>query len=175
MLIKKTLAGIVSSLIVATVLGGQGTPQTSRAVANLEPTQGNTAKGTVTFEETGGKVSATAKVSGLKAGKHGFHIHEKGDCSAPDAASAGGHYNPESKAHGTPDAPEHHTGDLGNVEADAKGDASLSRTYDFLSLSGPNSIVGKAVIVHIQEDDFKTQPTGNAGARVACGVIQPKP
>ena len=116
-----------------------------------------------------------ADISGLKPGKHGLHIHEKGDCSAPDATSAGGHFNPDKKNHGAPDASEHHMGDLGNIEANAKGKAHLDRTVDFLTIAeDPNSIAGKAVIVHAQEDDLKSQPVGNAGARVACGVITKK-
>jgi Cu-Zn family superoxide dismutase len=116
-----------------------------------------------------------ADISGLKPGKHGLHIHEKGDCSAPDATSAGGHFNPEKKNHGAPDAAEHHLGDLGNIEAAAKGKAHLDRTVDFLTIAvDPNTIEGKAVIVHAQEDDLHSQPVGNAGARLACGVITKK-
>ena len=152
------------------------TPARSRAqeiYAVLSPTQGNTVMGTVTFTESNGKVHVVANVAGLKAGKHGFHIHEKGDCRAPDAASAGGHFNPTSKAHGAPEATEHHIGDLGNLEADSNGQAKLDRNFDFLALScGPNSILGKAAVVHDGEDDLKSQPAGNAGPRVACGVIQ---
>ena len=153
-------------------------PRWSRAQeleAILNPTQGNMVMGTVTFTESNGKVHVVANVTGLKAGKHGFHIHEKGDCSAPDAASAGGHFNPTTKAHGAPEAAEHHIGDLGNLEADSSGQAKLDRTFDSLTLaSGPNSILGKAVVVHGGEDDLKSQPAGNAGPRIACGVIQEK-
>jgi len=146
-----------------------------RAVANLAPTQGNNVKGTVTFTENQGKTRIVANVTGLTPGKHGFHVHEKGDCSAPDASSAGGHFNPGGHKHGSPDAPEHHAGDLGNIEADSKGRAHLDQTVDFLTVAdGPNAVVGRAVIVHSQEDDLQTQPTGNAGARVACGVIEKK-
>ena len=145
------------------------------AVANLAPTQGNNVKGTVRFDESNGKVRVVADVTGLKPGKHGFHIHEKGDCSAPDATSAGGHFNPEMHKHGAPDSPEHHLGDLGNIEADANGKAHYDRTVDFLTIAvDPNTIAGKAVIVHAQEDDLQSQPVGNAGARLACGVIEKK-
>ena len=150
--------------------GGSG-----KAVANLAPTQGNSVKGTVSFNESKGKTHIVANVTGLKPGKHGFHIHDKGDCSAPDGSSAGGHFNPVTHKHGAPDASEHHAGDLGNIEADSKVRARLNRTVDFLTVSdGPNSVVGRSVIVHGQEDDFQTQPTGNAGARLACGVIEKK-
>lgn len=144
-------------------------------IAVLKPTQGNQVKGTVKFNEHGGKMRVVADISGLKPGKHGLHIHEKGDCSAPDATSAGGHFNPDIKSHGAPDAAEHHMGDLGNIEANAKGKAHIDRTVDFLTIAeDPNSIAGKAVIVHAQEDDLHSQPVGNAGARVACGVIAKK-
>lgn len=145
------------------------------ATVTLKPTQGNNVQGTVRFREQKGKTRVMAQISGLSPGKHGFHIHEKGDCSAPDASSAGGHFNPGSAQHGSPDAAQHHAGDLGNVEADAKGRARLDRTVDFLTVSdGPNSVAGKAVIVHAQPDDLQTQPTGNAGGRQACGVIPKK-
>lgn len=145
------------------------------AIAKLAPTQGNDVKGTVTFNEHNGKTRIIANVTGLKPGKHGIHIHEKGDCSAPDATSAGGHFNPENHKHGAPDASEHHAGDLGNIEANAKGKAHLDRTVDFVTVSdGPHSVVGKGVIVHADEDDLQSQPVGKAGARVACGVVEKK-
>src|SRR3989440_424771 len=106
----------------------------------------------------------------LKPGKHGFHIHEKGDCSAPDAMSAGPHFNPKHQHHDGPTGTERHAGDFGNVEADASGKGHLEWKGK-LDLSGPNSIIGKSVIVHEKEDDLKTDPAGNSGARFACGVI----
>jgi Cu-Zn family superoxide dismutase len=139
----------------------------------LKPTQGNKVAGTITVATMGSGVHFTGTITGLTPGKHGFHIHEKGDCSAPDATSAGGHFNPENKAHGAPDAPEHHAGDLGNIEADASGAAKVNVHMNGITLgSGADSVMGKAIIVHANPDDLKTQPTGNAGARVACGVIQ---
>ncbi len=148
--------------------------QQNQAVAVLEPTQGNNATGQVTFKTQGEGVLVVADFEGLPAGKHGFHVHEKGDCSAPDASSAGGHYNPENTPHGAPDAPpsERHVGDLGNLEAGQDGTAHYERVDPLLSLSGPNSIIGKAVIVHAKADDFTSQPTGDAGPRLACGVIE---
>jgi superoxide dismutase, Cu-Zn family len=131
-----------------------------------------TVKGTVEFKQTDDGVEVTANLEGLKKGDHGFHIHEKGDCSAPDAASAGGHFNPSKHKHGAPDAAEHHEGDLGNLTADADGKATKTFTMKGITLDeGETSIVGKGFIVHEKADDMKTQPTGNAGARVACGVI----
>ena len=142
-------------------------------VAVLKPTQGSQVKGTVQFNEIPPKVHIVADVTGLTPGKHGFHIHEKGDCSAPDASSAGGHFNPDNAKHGAPDAAEHHMGDLGNLEADASGHAHYDRTVDFLELAvDPKTIDGKAVIIHAGEDDLRSQPAGNSGARVACGVIR---
>ena len=110
--------------------------------------------------------------SGLVYGEHGFHVHEKGDCSAPDGTSAGGHFNPGGKPHAARDAAARHAGDLGNLKADPYGLARVDFVDSTLSLSGADSIVGKAVIIHEKADDFTTQPTGNAGARQACGVIE---
>ena len=147
--------------------------QAQIATATLAPTAGNTTAGTVTFTQKGSKVAVEAKVSGLTPGNHGFHIHEKGDCSSGDGMSAGGHFNPTGKPHGNPSAPDHHAGDMPMLVADASGNASLSSDVDVMTIgSGATDIVGKAVIVHKDADDFTTQPTGNSGARVACGVIR---
>lgn len=147
-------------------------PPPLKAVADMAPTEGSEVRGTVTFEETDGNVLVTAELSGLAPGMHGFHIHEVGDCSAPDATSAGGHFNPMDAMHGGPGSAEHHSGDLGNIEADENGNASYNSTLGYLTLGeGPTSIVGRAVIVHEKEDDLESQPTGAAGARLACGVI----
>lgn len=149
-------------------------PAPLKAVAELKPTEGNSVAGTVTFEEgADGSVHITGKVSGLTPGKHGFHIHAVGDCSAADGSSAGGHFNPDGTDHGAPDSPTHHVGDLGNLEADEQGNAEYHANYNFLTLKdGPHSVIGKAVIVHSGEDDLVTQPTGGAGSRLACGVIE---
>jgi Cu-Zn family superoxide dismutase len=142
------------------------------AVAKLEPTKGNNVTGTVRFTQKGDKVLVEAKVSGLTPGPHGFHIHEKGDCSSGDGLSAAGHFNPLGKAHAHSGTPERHAGDLPPLEADASGNASLNTELDVIKVgSGDTDVIGKAVIVHVAPDDFKTQPTGNSGARVACGVI----
>lgn len=138
-------------------------------VVELQPTQGNAVKGTITLMAMGDGVHFSGTLSGLTPGKHGFHIHETGDCSAPDASSAGGHFNPTSKNHGAPDAAEHHAGDLGNIEADSYGNAEVNVHINGLTL---DAVKGKALIVHADADDFQTQPTGNAGARVACGVVK---
>lgn len=142
------------------------------AVAVLSPAPNGKVKGQVTFlEETEG-VRVTANIEGLTPGKHGFHIHEKGDCSAADFTSAGGHFNPAAAKHGSPTDPEHHAGDFGNLEANEQGVARFERVFQWLTFKGTNSILNKAVIVHEKADDMVTQPTGNAGGRLACGVIQ---
>jgi Cu-Zn family superoxide dismutase len=149
-------------------------PAAPSARVELKPTQGNTTAGVLQSAPMGDGVHFSGTITGLPQGKHGFHIHETGDCSAPDASSAGGHFNPDGKQHGSPDAAEHHAGDLGNIEADATGSVTVNIHAGGLTLEAgrPNSVVGKSVIVHAAADDFKTQPTGNSGARLACGVIQ---
>ena len=150
-------------------------PAPPTAIAYLNPTQGSKVRGTVTFTEVAGGMRVVADVTDLDPGEHGFHIHEKGDCSAPDASSAGGHFNPHSMPHGSPEAEQRHAGDLGNLVADNLGKAHIDRVDKHLSFNGPDSIVGRAVIVHAKRDDLATQPTGNAGGRVACGVINLQP
>ncbi|MEP6678338.1 MAG: superoxide dismutase family protein [Betaproteobacteria bacterium] len=143
------------------------------AVADLAPTTGNQTSGTVTFAQRGDKVVVVAKVSGLTPGQHGFHLHEKGDCGSGDGMSAGGHFNPFTKPHGSPLAPDHHAGDLPMLAAAGNGNATLEIELGLMTIgSGAGDIVGRAVIVHKDPDDFTTQPTGNSGARVACGVIR---
>lgn len=142
-----------------------------KAICILYPTQGNNASGTIMFTKTGEGIKVTADLQGLSKGKHGFHIHEFGDCSSPDGMSAGGHFNPEGKPHAGPMDMMRHEGDMGNVEADDAGKAHLEYVDKMLSFEGPHSILGRSVILHKGEDDYKTQPTGNSGARVACGVI----
>jgi Cu-Zn family superoxide dismutase len=144
------------------------------AEARLKPTQGYTATAVVHFDEVaGGLVQVSAQIEGLEPGPHGFHIHEKGDCSSPDASSAGDHFSPQQHTHGAPtdSAKYRHAGDLGNVIADENGIVVLTdKTFD-IELNGQNSIIGRAVILHEREDDLQTQPSGDAGNRVACGVI----
>src|SRR5437763_10008508 len=142
----------------------------TKATCKLESKSGSQVTGTVTFTKVGDEIQVVADIQSLKPGKHGFHIHEKGDCSAADAASAGAHFNPTQKHHGGPMTVDHHTGDLGNIEADASGKAHLDWKGK-LSLSGKDSIIGRSVVVHEKEDDLKTDPAGNSGARIACGAI----
>lgn len=177
--------GMAGALALVIVLTGCGSGQQSgagnteapadtsgmRAVAELAPTQDQTARGTVLFAERADGVHVTARLSGLAPGEHGFHIHAVGDCSAPDASSAGPHFNPDSTAHGSPEASPHHQGDLGNVTADANGEAVYEKTLQGVRLAG---ILGKAVVVHASPDDMTSQPAGNSGGRIGCGVIQPQ-
>jgi len=141
------------------------------AVCVLYPTVGNKIFGTVRFTQVTGGVKIVADIRGLTPGKHGFHIHEYGDCTFLDGNSAGAHFNPKSMSHGAPMDTMRHEGDMGNIEADASGNAHLEYVDNTISITGNASILGRSVIVHQNEDDLKTQPTGNAGARIACGVI----
>jgi Cu-Zn family superoxide dismutase len=143
------------------------------AIAMIYPTQDQTVSGTVTFEQIGDQVRVVANLKGLSPNtKHGFHIHEYGDCSAADATSAGDHYNPEGAPHGAPTDPERHAGDLGNIDADEMGNAHHEITVSFITIDGDkNPVLGKAVVIHTKADDLKSQPTGDAGGRIGCGVI----
>jgi len=143
----------------------------TKAVAVLHPTQGSSVEGKATFTTAASGVKVVVHVTGLTPGKHGFHIHEFGDCSAADGTSAGGHYNPAGAPHAGPEGSPRHVGDLGNVSADTQGKAAYDRTDRLVKLDGPDSVVGRGVIVHAGADDLATQPTGNAGARLACGVV----
>ncbi len=168
---------LVISLIAGALLIGCGSPPEKiglKAAAKIGPIEGNSTTGQVTFSEVAGGVRIVAEIEGLTPGAHGFHIHVKGDCSAPDGTSAGGHFNPDGSPHGSPDneASERHVGDLGNLMADATGTANYDRVDKVISLSGEKSIVGRGIIIHSGEDDLTSQPTGNAGKRLACGVIE---
>ena len=143
----------------------------NKAVCVLIPTAGNNVFGVVTFTKVENGVQVVADLTGLTQGKHGFHIHEFGDCTSTDGTSAGGHFNPTNMEHGSPMESMHHAGDLGNVVADSNGKAHLEYLDKDISLMGMKSIIGRSVVVHKGEDDMKTQPTGNSGARVAYGVI----
>lgn len=141
------------------------------AIAVLHPLGDSGVHGEVSFTQEGALIKVVADVEGLTPGKHGFHIHEYGDCSSLDGMSAGGHFNPDNKPHGGPESAERHVGDMGNLVAGADGKAHLEYSDSLLSFSGSHNIIGRAIIVHAGEDDLTTQPTGNAGGRVACGVI----
>jgi Cu-Zn family superoxide dismutase len=143
----------------------------TKAIAILHPTEGNKVAGKVTFTKEAGGIRVTGEITGLTPGKHGFHIHEFGDCSAPDGTSAGGHFNPMGHPHAGPGVEKRHVGDLGNLDANEAGVAKVDFVDKQLAFDGPHSILGRGVIVHAKADDLKTQPTGDAGGRIACGVI----
>lgn len=142
------------------------------ATARLVPTTGSRVSGSARFEPVSDGVRVVVEVAGLAPGsEHGFHVHEKGDCSSGDGMSAGGHFNPTGMPHGSAGAAMHHAGDLPSLKADAGGVARLNFVSSSIALSGPTSVVGRGLIVHRDPDDFTTQPTGNSGPRLACGVI----
>ncbi|MDQ3011022.1 MAG: superoxide dismutase family protein [Acidobacteriota bacterium] len=143
----------------------------TKAIAVLKPTEGNKVWGWVTFTKDGDKVKIVGDIEGLTPGKHGFHVHEFGDCSAKDGASAGGHFNPKSSPHAAHESSPRHVGDLGNIEAGADGKVHIDLTDSMMKLDGDSSIIGRGVIVHGQPDDLKSQPAGNAGPRQACAAI----
>ncbi len=145
--------------------------QITQAVCVLQSTGGSGVSGWVQFTQQEDGILITAEVDGLAPGKHGFHIHELGDLRQGDGSGCAGHYNPTKQRHGNPKWSVRHVGDLGNLEADANGHASYSRVDALLHLTGPFTISGRSIIVHADEDDFASQPTGNAGARVAQGTI----
>jgi Cu-Zn family superoxide dismutase len=162
----------VSILLLASCASMSGGPSAS---ATLSSTSGSTASGMVQLTQLAdGSVRVTADLTGVPAGTHGFHIHDKGECG-DNGNAAGGHYNPTATAHGAPSADPHHAGDFGNVTADANGRVHTEFTTRSITVvAGPNSAVGHAIILHANPDDLVTQPSGNAGARIACGVVQMK-
>ncbi len=170
----KLFAVALAALPLAGCLTDQPPANVPHAVAQLNPASGSDVRGTVHFYELKKGVRVVAEVTGLSPGKHGFHIHDKGDCSDPNANSAGPHFNPGGLKHGSPEGPERHVGDLGNIIADASGKGRYDRLDAALSFGGTNGILGRAVIIHATADDLTSQPAGNAGARIACGKIELK-
>jgi len=150
------------------------TPAGPSASAQLMSTKGNSVTGQVLFAQKGDKVLVSGEIRGLAPNtEHGFHIHDKGDCSSGDGMSTGGHFNPDNKPHGDHDHGEHHAGDLPSLKADASGIAHLNFESGTITLgnSKMTDILGHGLIVHRDPDDYKTQPTGNSGPRLACAVI----
>jgi len=173
---KKILLPALALLAFAACKTGKNDEARNTVTVNMEPKSGSTVSGTATFNERNGKVTMDVKLSGLKPGVHAIHIHEKADCSAPDGSSAGGHWNPTFKKHGKWGEGEYHKGDIGNFTADASGNAKISMTTDEWCIGcgdQTKDILNKGLIVHEKADDFKTQPTGDAGGRQACaGIIK---
>lgn len=143
------------------------------ASAMIESKSGSKVLGKVAFwEQSDGAVKVQVRINGVPTGVHGFHVHENGDCSAPDASSAGAHFNPSGAPHSSPSMPPHHAGDFGNVIAGGNGEITTDFTTRSITLSdGPNSVVGKAIVLHADADDLTSQPAGNAGKRIGCGVV----
>jgi Cu-Zn family superoxide dismutase len=147
-------------------------PDGPSATAIVRPASGSQANGSVKFTQVGARVRVDAEIAGLAPGRHGFHIHEKGDCTAPDAASAGPHFHPATQKHGGTDSCVRHGGDLGNLTANEYGKATLSIMVDGFPSERRDGVIGRGVIVLADPDDLKTDPAGNSGARIACGVIE---
>ena len=165
------IATIAAAAVVATLSACQSTGPSTGPSAKLEPRSGSGASGTVAFRESGDTLMITASITGLKPNaEHGFHVHETGDCSAADATSAGGHFNPGGTVHGHRGG-AHHAGDLPNIRADANGNARYEAWVKGLALRGPQGIVGRGIVLHRDPDDYRSQPAGNSGPRIACGVI----
>jgi Cu-Zn family superoxide dismutase len=168
----KLIIAAVSAVLLAACQSAPVEPL--RANAQLQPTKGSKTFGEATFEEVDGKIHVVIYVQGLKPGQeHGLHIHEVGDCSSGDGMSTKGHFNPYGKPHAHAGIPERHAGDLPSLKAGKDGRAKVDAMLDVITIAaGTGSIVGRGLIVHADADDYKTQPTGNAGARIACGVIK---
>lgn len=151
------------------------TPAANAATVMLAGTQDSPVRGELQLTASAGGVLVIGEIAGLTAGsEHGFHVHEHGDCSAPDGSSAGEHLNPANAPHGGPGAAQKHLGDIPNIKANEDGRADVNTRIEAATLrdGGPNNLVGKAFIVHAKADDYKTQPGGNAGDRIACGIVQ---
>lgn len=173
---KLLITAFISSLFIAcseteTHSHDSSAQGVSKTVAVMQSASGSETKGFVRFTKVEDGIQVQGLIDGLTPGKHGFHVHQYGDCRKMDASSAGGHFNPEDHAHSGPDASERHIGDLGNITANDAGVASFDFVDKKLSFEGVTSIVGRAVIIHAGEDDLKSQPSGAAGARIACGTI----
>jgi superoxide dismutase, Cu-Zn family len=157
-----------------TPAGAEAAPTVTNDIAGAQLSGPGGATGTVTFTQDAGGVHVVARIEGAKPGQHGFHLHAGGTCDGPDFKSAGDHFNPTNAPHGDPAAAEHHAGDFGNVDVGADGTGNADFTTNMLTLGGggANDALGKAVILHEGRDDLKTQPSGDSGARIACGVVQ---
>jgi Cu-Zn family superoxide dismutase len=171
--LMKKLALLSIPLLLVLATGCRSAKNGPMAMAMLHPTSGSQAVGMVHFQQMAdGSVEVKVDLKNVPPGVHGFHIHDKGDCG-DNGNAAGGHFNPTSMPHGAPDAVSHHAGDFGNVTADATGTVSTTfTTHSITVAAGANSVVGHAVILHGNPDDLTSQPSGNAGPRIACGIVQ---
>jgi Cu-Zn family superoxide dismutase len=170
---KKIALVSISLLVILSFASCRSAKPGPMAMAMLHPTSGSAAVGMVHFQQNAdGSVEVKVDMTGVTPGVHGFHVHDKGDCG-DNGNAAGGHFNPTAMPHGAPDAVSHHAGDFGNVTADAKGEIHASFTTHSVTVSpGERSVIGHAVILHANPDDLTSQPAGNAGPRIACGVVQ---
>ena len=169
----KQALGIMSCALLLTACAATSEQEEPTATAVLQPRSGSQVHGTVKFTQIGDIVRISGEIVGHTKGPKGFHIHEKGDCSDPKAMSAGGHFNPQKGKHGGPYSPVKHAGDIGNLVFNDQGVAKVNITVGNISVSRDRAdgIIGRALVVHMAPDDLKTDPTGNAGGRAACGVI----
>ena len=166
------LATVLSLPFCSLVANAESAGDSPKAVAAIKSLGTGAVSGVIHFEPaTPRGTRIWGELAGLAPGKHGFHVHQFGDCSAPDGTSAGGHFNPTGAHHGGPTSADRHVGDLGNIEADTDGKAKFELTDATSSLTGEHSLIGHSVIVHEKTDDLTTDPAGNAGPRIACGVI----
>jgi Cu-Zn family superoxide dismutase len=173
--LKKLIFLSITTFAVLLFTGCASMSHGPSASAVINPTSGSTANGTVMFVQRGdGSVDVSLHLTGVPPGVHGFHVHDKGDCG-DNGNAAGGHFNPASVAHGSPSAEPHHAGDFGNVTANALGVVDVKfNTHSITVAPGPNGVVGHAMVLHGNPDDLTSQPSGNAGPRIACGVVQLK-
>ena len=172
---KMRMIGALLSVVATAVVvsaGAQAADRKYQAEATITSVPGKAVSGSVRFLQERNVVTVSVNLSGLTPGEHGFHIHEKGDCSASDFSSAGPHFNPTGESHGGPQHTMRHRGDLGNLTADAHGKVAAEFSDSVLSLHGEHSIIGRSVIVHAGKDDLVSQPAGNAGPREGCGVVR---
>ena len=154
-------------------VGVPSTPSAKQAIATIGPTSDSSVTGMAVFTQNGDQITLTIEIQNASPGIHAVHIHENGDCSAPDGTSAGGHWNPTGVAHGKWGEGEFHLGDIGNITVGEDGTGSIELTTDLWEIGTGSDIdvVGKGIIVHAGADDFISQPSGAAGARIGCGVI----
>lgn len=175
--ISALAAGLAAAAGISLLAGCASTAKPAagpQARATIEPRSGSNVRGWATFTDrsTGG-VAVVVHIENAPPGTHGLHVHEKGDCSAPDASSAGAHFNPGGMPHAGPTETHRHAGDLGNITIESNGTGHLELVTDLLTVRpGPNSVVGKSVVFHEKADDLTSQPSGNAGGRLGCGVVQ---
>lgn len=171
---KKPLLSVVCGALLAAGCAGMEEQKEASGTAKLEPRSGSNVSGNLKFTQIGDLVRITGEVTGHTKGPKAMHIHEKGDCSAADGSSAGGHFNPTASPHGRPGSTPHHAGDGDNLVADREGVARVNAHFAGVVLGGAaaNDVIGRALLVHAAADDYRSQPAGNSGARVACGVIR---